>query len=65
MTFDIRLACLNRGLSLRGAAREIGVPEQSMRRLANGQGVTPANAKRIADFFEVQVTDVLPLERVA
>lgn len=57
---DIRIACLQRGLSLRAAAERIGVSEASLRRLAKGEGVHPANAKRIADFFEVPVTALLP-----
>jgi hypothetical protein len=41
------------------------VPEQSIRRFeAGGGGLHPANAKRIADRFGVQVTDLLPVKDV-
>jgi ribosome-binding protein aMBF1 (putative translation factor) len=65
MTFDLKTARLNAGLSIRGLAREIDVPEQSIRRFEAGDsGLHPANAKRIADRFGVQVTDLLPVKDV-
>jgi transcriptional regulator with XRE-family HTH domain len=60
--FDLRTARLNRGLSLRQAASEIGVPEQTIRRLERGLGATPSNAKLVADFFDITVVDLLPLD---
>jgi ribosome-binding protein aMBF1 (putative translation factor) len=66
MTFDLKTARLNAGLSIRGLAREIDVPEQSIRRFEAGDsGLHPANAKRIADRFGVQVTDLLPVKEAA
>jgi transcriptional regulator with XRE-family HTH domain len=66
MTADaIRAAYLNRGLSRRQFAREVGVHEQTVRRIENGEGVHPANAKKVADALGVQVTDLMPLERQA
>jgi ribosome-binding protein aMBF1 (putative translation factor) len=66
MTFDLKTARLNAGLSIRGLAREIDVPEQSIRRFEAGDsGLHPANAKRIADRFGVQVTDLLPIKEPA
>jgi ribosome-binding protein aMBF1 (putative translation factor) len=66
MTFDLKTARLNAGLSIRGLAREIDVPEQSIRRFEAGDGgLHPANAKRIADRFGVQVTDLLPVKEPA
>lgn len=62
---DLRIARLNRGLSLRQAAEEIGVPEQSIRRLEQGLGVRPATAKKIADYFGVTAVEILPPARVA
>lgn len=63
--FDLRAERLNRGLSRRQAAKTIGVPEPTLRRLEQGEGAYPANAKKVADFFGVQVTDLMPLEREA
>ena len=66
MSFDIKAARLNAGKSLRGLAAEADVPEQSIRRLESGQGVTPENAKKIADYFGIKVTDLPTFaERVA
>lgn len=59
--FHLRAARLNAGLAVRELARAVDVPEQSVRRLELGNGVTPAIAKRIADYFGVQVTDLMPL----
>jgi DNA-binding XRE family transcriptional regulator len=56
---QLRRERINRGYSRRALAREIDVPEQTLRRLEKGLGVTPLYAKRVADFFEVQVTDLL------
>ncbi len=52
---------LNAGHSIRGLAAHLDVPEQSIRRLEEGKGVTPGNAKKIADFFGLKVTDILPV----
>lgn len=50
---------LNAGYSIRGLSRELGVPEQSIRRLEAGLGITPANAKKIADFYGLTVVELL------
>lgn len=65
MSDQINLAAerLNRGFSIRGLAKEIDVPEQSIRRAEKGEGVSPTYAYRIATFFGVQVTDVWPLDQ--
>lgn len=60
--FDLRSARLNRGLSVRRAADEIGVARATLRRLEDGRSVHPATAKQIADYFGVQVTDLMPIE---
>jgi ribosome-binding protein aMBF1 (putative translation factor) len=66
MSFDLKSARLNAGLSIRGLAREIDVPEQSIRRFEAGDsGLHPSNAKRIADRFGVQVTDLLRVKEAA
>lgn len=63
--FDLTRARLNRGLSIRQAAREIGIAEQTLRRLEDGDGARPQNAKKVADFFGVLVTDLLPIREAA
>lgn len=53
---------VNRGFSRRRLAREINVPEQTLRRAERGEGVSLQYAKRIADFYGVLVTDIWPVE---
>lgn len=50
-------ARLNRGLSQRAAAEEIGVNRGVLERAEAGKKIHPANAKLIADFYEIAVTD--------
>lgn len=59
---ELAAARLNAGFSRRGLAEHINVPEQTLRRLEGGERCSPAYAKRIADFFGVQVTDLMPLD---
>lgn len=63
--FDLRSARINAGFSMKGLARELGVHEHAVRQLERGNRVRPATAKRVADFFEVQVTDLMPVEEAA
>lgn len=49
---------VNRGLSLNEAAREIGVARGTLRRAENGEMPKPSQAKKIADFYGVRVTDI-------
>jgi ribosome-binding protein aMBF1 (putative translation factor) len=65
VTFDLTSARLNAGLSMRGLADAVDVAEQTIRRLEDGEGVHPANAKKVADYFGIKVTDLLPVEREA
>ena len=61
--FDLEEARVNRGLSLRAAAREIGVDWKTLRRAERGDHRPQArNAFRIARFYGLQVTDIWPLE---
>lgn len=55
-------ARVNRGHSIRGLARHIDVPEQTIRRAERGERVTPENAFKIATFFDLKVTDIWPVE---
>lgn len=64
--FDLTRARLNKGLSQRQAALEIGIDRDTLRRLEQGTGSAhPAKAKLVADFFDVEVTDLLPVGRAA
>lgn len=66
MTFDLKADRLNAGFSIRGLAREIDVPEQTIRRVEAGLGAEPANLKKIADYFGTTVVDVLDsIEEIA
>jgi transcriptional regulator with XRE-family HTH domain len=64
--FDLRSERLNRGYSRKGLADVIGVHREVLRRLENGTGgITPANAKLIADYFGVTVVELLGESGVA
>lgn len=60
-TFDLREARINKGLSQRALAVECGVSLTVIQRLEAGGFATPANAKAVADHFEVQVTDIMAI----
>jgi ribosome-binding protein aMBF1 (putative translation factor) len=60
--FDLTRARINKGHSIRGLARELHTHEQTIRRLEEGLPVRPESAKPVADYFEVQVTDLMPLD---
>lgn len=61
--FDLCSARLNKGLTQRELSDRTHVPLQTIQRLEAGLGAHPSNAKRVADFFRVKVTDLMPLER--
>lgn len=65
MSFDLKAARLNKGLSLRAAAIRVGVDMHALWRAERGGSPSPATAKVIADFYGVQVTDIWPLEEPA
>jgi transcriptional regulator with XRE-family HTH domain len=62
ISFDLRSERLNRGWSRRAAAKEIGVSSYALKSLEAGGSASPASAKKIADFFEIQVVDLMPVE---
>jgi DNA-binding XRE family transcriptional regulator len=53
---------LNRGLSIPALAREVDVPEHVIRHAEKGGRPHPANALKIADYFDARVTDFWPGE---
>lgn len=58
-------ARLNLGLSQRAAAEAIGVNRGVLERAEAGRPVHPSNAKLIADFYEIAVTDFRPVSEEA
>lgn len=52
----------DKGLSVRAAAEEIGVARATLERAERGESVYPGTAKLIADFYEVRVTEIWPVE---
>lgn len=65
MNVNLTAERLNRGYSIRRLGKEIGVPEQSIRRVERGERVSPENAYKIAAFYGYKVTDLWPLEDAA
>lgn len=64
MTPNIVEMRLNKGLSIRAAAEEMGIAEQSLRRAEGGESVVPRVAFKIASFYGYRVTDIWPIEPV-
>jgi DNA-binding XRE family transcriptional regulator len=62
---DLTELRVNRGLSQAAAARSAKVNKSVWGRAENGERVSPANALKIASFFDLQVTDIWPLETEA
>lgn len=65
MTVNIVALRLNKGLSRRQAAKEIGIARATLAAVEEGQMVHPGKAKLIADFYGVKVTDIVKVEAVA
>lgn len=61
--FDLEEARVNAGHSLRSLADALSIAPATIQRLEAGETVHPANAKKIADFFGVKVTDLMPLDK--
>lgn len=60
---DLTALRLNRGLSLSGAAKEIGVSPNTLNDAELGErGTHPSSRLKIAGFYGFQVTDVWPIE---
>jgi transcriptional regulator with XRE-family HTH domain len=56
---------LNRGLSVRAAAKHIGVGAGVLAGAEEGTMPRPAAALKIADFYGYKVTDIWPLDEKA
>lgn len=59
---DLQKERVNRGLSQRDLADELGCSEESVRRIENGAVPRPKIGKKFADFYGVKFTDLWPLE---
>jgi DNA-binding XRE family transcriptional regulator len=62
MTIDLERERLNRGLSLNGMAAEIPIARNTLKRAEAGKSVHPSSALKIAEFLDVQVTDIWPID---
>lgn len=60
--FDVATARVNAGYGVRGFARKLGLHEATLRRIEEGLPVRPENAKLVADFFDIKVTDLMPAD---
>lgn len=61
MTFDLKTARLNAGHTMSSLAALLDVHRNVIASLESGRSVHPANAKKVADHFGVQVTDLMPV----
>lgn len=59
---EMRANRLNRGFSIRGLARELEMPEQTVRAAERGEPPSVPNAHKLAEFHGVKVTDIWPIE---
>jgi transcriptional regulator with XRE-family HTH domain len=56
--FNLKAARINSGLPIAEIAERTGITESTYRRLEAGRQVSPQHAKKVADHFGVQVTDL-------
>jgi transcriptional regulator with XRE-family HTH domain len=60
MSFDLRSARINLGLSQRDLAAQAGVARETIRRLESREGgANPATLKRVADIFGIKPLDLV------
>lgn len=55
---------LNKGLSLREAAAAMKINREVLRMAEQGRTPFPRSAKRIADFYDMRVTDIWSVDEV-
>lgn len=60
--FSLAAARVNRGHSVRSLAAELEIDWRTLTRLEGGFPIHPAKAKLVADYFGVQVTDLMAAE---
>ena len=59
---DLGRERLNRGLSMSGMAREVGISRGTLERAENGEPIHPAKALKIAEYLGVEVTDIVAVD---
>jgi transcriptional regulator with XRE-family HTH domain len=65
-SINLKAERLNKGLSIREAAKEIGVAAPTLGRAEQGAtNLHPSNALKIANFYGCKVTDIWPVEEKA
>ncbi len=60
--FSLASARVNRGHTIRTLALELELDPRTLQRLEDGQPIHPAKALKVADYFGVQVTDLMAAE---
>jgi transcriptional regulator with XRE-family HTH domain len=66
MSFDLRSARINLGLSQRDLAAQAGVARETIRRLeSRPTGANPATLKRVADIFGIKPLDLVDDDKAA
>lgn len=58
---NLKAERLNRGLSRADFGRRIGISRETVRLIEAGSQPQAATAKKIADFYDCQVTDIWPV----
>lgn len=53
---------LDKGMTQREVAAECGVSLTVVQRLEGGGNANPGKAKKVADFYGLKVTDLMPVE---
>lgn len=57
--FDLRTERLNKGLTTKGLALELGLHHDTVRKIEDGEPVHPSSAKKVADHFGITVVELL------
>lgn len=60
--FDVRAARVNAGFTVRSLAEKLEMHPATLQRIEDGEAAHPRNVKKVADFFEVKVTDIVSLD---
>ena len=63
--FSLSSARVNKGHTVRSLAAELKVDYRTLVRLEERKQIHPAKAKIVADYFGVQVTDLMPIASAA
>jgi transcriptional regulator with XRE-family HTH domain len=51
----------NRGLSLKQMAKAVGISKSTWARLEKGDTLSAANSLKVAEYFDLTVTEIWPL----